>query len=115
MPTQEQIACIFCGKSTLKDNINWLNWENWSIDWTVRQVREMLPGPGRGKKGKNEKSGFPAIPAQGLSIIQMATIPAYAEIVAVIKKRLITIVRAYVQAGIIKRSELRLPREKASS
>ena len=114
--TQEQIACIFCGKSAIKDRINWDTMaENWDINWTIRQVRQILPGPGRRKTGKNSATGFPAIPSEGLSIVEMFKDPAYQDIVTAIKDRLLKIVKAYVEAGIIKRSELRLPREKPPS
>ena len=104
--TQEQIACIFCGKSAITSKINWDNFDNWSIDWAVRQIRQMLAGPGRKHKGKNPNTGFPAIKEQGLSIIKMNEDPTYDNIVKAIKQRLLKIVRAYVEAGIITKEEL---------
>lgn len=104
--TQEQIACIFCGRSAIKGKINWDHFDNWDIDWTVRQIRQMLAGPGRKHKGKNRDTGFPAIEAQGLSIVEMAKDPAYDDIVKAIKGRLIKIVLAYIKAGIITKEEL---------
>jgi len=111
MARQEQIACIFCGKSVIKEKIDWEKFDNWDINWIVRQIREMLPGPGRGKRGKNKNVGFPAVPSEGLSIVQMAADPAYADVVSAIKRRLLKIVKAYVEAGIIKKSELRFKKE----
>jgi len=108
MPKQEQIACIFCGKSVVRERIDLSKYENWDVDWVVFQVREMLPGPGRGHKGKSDgKYGFPAIREEGLSILQMKDDAEYGEIVEAIRKRLIKIVKAYIKAGIIKRTELR--------
>lgn len=104
--TQEQIACIFCGRSVIKDKINWDNFDNWSIDWTVRQVRQMLAGPGRKHKGKNSDTGFPAIKEQGLSIVEMKEDPNCVYMVDAIKKRLLKIVRAYIDAGIIDINEI---------
>jgi len=104
--TQEQIACIFCGKSVIKDKINWDNFDNWSIDWTVRQVRQMLAGPGRKHKGKQPGTGFPAIKEQGLSIVKMNEDESCQYMVNAIKKRLLKIVRAYIDAGIIDVNEI---------
>ena len=104
--TQEQIACIFCGKSVIKDKLDWKNFDNWSIDWTVRQVRQMLAGPGRKHRGKNPDTGFPAIKEQGLSIIEMKADPNCVHMVDAIKKRLLKIVRAYIDAGIIDINEI---------
>lgn len=108
MPKQEQIACIFCGKSALlnKINIDQLG-TNWSIDWKTLQIRDMLPGPGRGKKGKSKEHGFPVIEDESLTIMEMNENPAYTEVVTAIKDRLIKIVKTYIKAGIIERAELR--------
>ena len=106
MPTQEQIACIFCGKSVIKERMNLERWSNWDISWVVRQVREILPGPGRGHKGKSRNYGFPAIKSEGLSILGMIELGEYDEYVDAIKNRLIMIVNGYIEAGIINREEI---------
>jgi hypothetical protein len=107
MPTQEQVGCIFCGKSALKDRLNLEKLAtNYSIDWNVLQVRTCLPGPGRGKKGKNGTTGWPLIESACKSIVELAADPEYADLVEAIKSRLIMITRAYIQAGIIKKEEL---------
>lgn len=103
---QEQIACIFCGKSVIKEKIDLSKYDNWDINWIVLQVREMLAGPGRGKKIKGKQYGFPAIPEEGLSIIQMSQIGEYEEIVEAIKHRLLKIVKAYVEHDIISKEEI---------
>lgn len=106
MARQEQIACIFCGKSTIMDRIDWDKFDNWSIEWTVRQMREVLPGPGRGKRGKNPHSGWPAIKEEGLNVLEMAKDPNYEHVVKAIKSRLLKIVKAYISAGIISKEEI---------
>jgi len=80
--------------------------DNWSIDWVVLQVREMLAGPGRGKRIKGTDYGFPAIKEEGLSIIEMLDHEEHREVVEAIKGRLVKIVRAYLAAGIIEKEEL---------
>jgi len=107
MSTQEQVGCIFCGRSALKSRINLEALStNYSIDWNVLQVRACLAGPGAGKKGKNASTGWPRIEAACKSIVELAEDPAYTDLVEAIKSRLIMITRAYIQAGIIKKEEL---------
>lgn len=107
MARQKQLACPFCGKSTLLDRVDLDRLgDNWSIDWKVLQIRDMLAGPGRGHRGKSKDYGFPVIKEESLSIVDLAADPSYAEVVAAVKQRLITIVRAYVEAGIIRKEEL---------
>ena len=107
MARQKQLACPFCGKNVILEKVDLDRLgSNWSIDWKVLQIREMLPGPGRGHKGKTKEHGFPVIEEESLSIVDLAADPSYSEVVAAVKKRLITIVRAYVEAGIIRKEEL---------
>lgn len=107
MPTQEQVGCIFCGKAGLKDRIDLEKLAtNYSIDWNVLQVRDVLAGPGRGNRGKNKGTGWPLIESECRSIVELAADPAYADLVEAIKNRLIMITKAYIGAGIIKREEL---------
>jgi hypothetical protein len=110
MAYQEQIACVFCGKSTIKEKLNLEALERFNINWKVIQLRQKLPGPGRGKRGKNPNTGWPLVRDAGLSIVEMASDPSYRPYVEAIKDRLLIIVRAYVEAGIIKRSELKFPK-----
>jgi len=106
MSRQEQLACIFCGRSIIRDKVDLDKYDNWDIEWKVLQVREMLPGPGRGHKGKTLSHGFPAIPEESLSIIDMKDNPEYYDIVDAIRRRLTKIVRAYIEAGIIDKADL---------
>ena len=106
MARQEQIACIFCGKSVIREKIDLAKYENWDIDWKVLQIREILPGPGRGKKVKGGSYGFPVVPEESLSILEMVESGDYDDVVEAIKGRLIKIVRAYIEARIISRDEI---------
>ena len=106
MSKQEQVACIFCGRNVIRERLNLESFENWSIDWKVLQVREMLAGPGRGHKIKGEGFGFPVIPEESLSILEMIDDGGYADLVEAIKGRLLLIVKAYINAGIISKEEI---------
>ena len=106
MATQEQIGCIFCGRSVIRERIDLEKFDNWDIDWKVLQVREILAGPGRGHKGKSREHGFPAIDEESLSIVQMVESGDYSEVVDAIKGRLVKIVKAYIEAGIISKDDL---------
>lgn len=106
MATQEQLACIFCGRSILLSRISPETFENWDIDWKVLQTREILAGPGRGKTIKGRGHGFPVLEGQSLSILEMAENNVHPDIVEGIKSRLTRIVKAYIEAGIIDRASL---------
>ena len=105
MGRQEQVACVFCGKSVIRERLSLESFENWSIDWKVLQVREMLAGPCRGKKGKDRSTGFPVVPEESLSILQMAENEEYDNLVEAIRNRLVMIVKAYIKAGLISKEE----------
>ena len=106
MVTQEQVSCIFCGKNVIREKLDLVKMSNWSIDWKVLQVREIRAGPGRGHRIKGEGYGFPAIPEESLSILEMIDDGGYVDLVGAIKNRLTKIVKAYIDAGIINKEEL---------
>ena len=106
MGRQEQVACVFCGRCVIRERLDLEKLGNWGIDWKVLQVREMLAGPGRGKKGKDRSCGFPVVPEECLSILQMSEDIEYADLVEAIKGRLIMIVKAYIEAGLISKDEI---------
>ncbi|TET28338.1 MAG: hypothetical protein E3J73_01085 [Candidatus Bathyarchaeum sp.] len=104
---QEQVACIFCGRCVIRDRLDLDKVSTvWDIGYKVLQVREMLAGPGRGHKGKNKGSGFPVIPEESLSIVELAQDSSYDDLVEALKSRLLLIVKAYIEAGIIDKSEI---------
>ena len=100
---QERVVCIFCGTSVLKDRLNLANMEDWDIGWDVLQVRAIEAGPGRGKEGAG---GFPRIPEESMSILELAEHPEHADLVYAIKTRLIKMVQGYIKAGIISKEEI---------
>lgn len=104
MSYQEQLACVFCGKANLISKIKPETFENWGIDWKVFQVREILPGPGRGNEIKGRGYGFPVLENECLSILEMIENNVHPELVEGIKHRLTKIVKAYLEAGIIDRT-----------
>ena len=104
MPEQEQLACIFCGRNVILNRIDLNKLDNWDISWKVLITRDILPGPGRGNRGKKLGTGFPAIDSKSLPITEM--VDTHPEVVEAIKKRLVKIVRGYVKAGIISPSEI---------
>lgn len=106
MSYQEQLGCIFCGKATLLSKIKPETFTNWGIDWKVLQVREILPGPGRGNTTRGRGYGFPVLDEESMSIIEMIENNVHPEIVEGIKTRLTKIVKAYIEAGIIDRASL---------
>ena len=67
------------------------------------QIREVLPGPGRGHKGKG-RGGWPVTGT--LSIVEVLGDPEYADLGLQVKDRLIAIVRSYMRAGIISPEEI---------
>ena len=72
-------------------------------DYPIVQLREVLPGPGRGHKGKG-RGGWPVI--GGLSITEVLEDPEYSDLGLQVKDRLIAIVRSYMRAGIISTDDI---------
>jgi len=72
-------------------------------DYPLVQLREVLPGPGRGHKGKGQ-GGWQVTGT--LSIVEVLDEPEYADLGLQVKERLINIVRSYIRAGIISMEEL---------
>lgn len=97
--------------------MNLKHFESFDINWKVLQVRTQSAGPGRGmtkakltEKGK-EHGGFKLVEGASLSIKEMLENPSYSDLVEGIRLRLVKIVRAYLDAGIITKEELEQPKE----
>ena len=110
----EYLSCIYCGRTkpvnTLRSDLN--RFDNFDIAWKILQIRTQAAGPGRGHtraklnaKGQ-EHGGFKLVQGEGLSIEELVEDPTYADLVDGIKRRIIKITKAYIEAGIIKREEL---------
>jgi len=88
---------------------------SFDIDWKILQVRTQSAGPGRGitkakLKGK-EHGGFKLVEGS-LSIKEMLENTSYSDLTEGIKLRLVKIVKAYLDAGIITENDLTLNKEK---
>ena len=73
------------------------------VNYPIVQIREALPGPGRGHKGKG-RGGWPVIGT--LSIIEVLEDPEYADLGLQVKDRLVNIVKSYLQAEVISMDEI---------
>ena len=99
------LRCCFCGNSkpihSKKYDGGILRLGALTVDpsdYPIVQLREVLPGPGRGHKGK----GQGGLHVTGtLSIVEVLDDPEYADLGLQVKDRLTAIVRSYVRAGII--------------
>ena len=104
------LRCCFCGNSK---PIHSGKYEGGVIrlgaltvdpsDYPIVQIREVLPGPGRGHKGKGQ-GGFQVTGT--LSIVEVLEDSEYADLGFQVKDRLIAIVRSYMRAGIISSEDL---------
>ena len=99
------MACVFCGKNQLlaaplrppfSGDID-------PLEYKVFQVRENRGGPGRAVREKG-KGGFQIVEAESLTIVDM--VEEHPDLVEKIKERLLKIVRAYLDVGIIREEEL---------
>lgn len=99
-----QIACIFCGRN--RHITGGFNLGEMTIDpseYGVFNVRSVGAGPGRGHKGVLE-GGFPTV--ERLNIIEALEDPRFSELAGQVKDRLITIVRSYIENGVLSIEEL---------
>lgn len=104
------LKCAFCGMSKPLYSNKYpggvLTLKDFTVDpskYPLIQIREALPGPGRGNKEKGV-GGFKTVGE--ISISDMLEDPAYRALGLKIKDRLINIVKSYIEAGIISREEL---------
>jgi len=71
----------------------------------VITIREVGPGPGRGHKGERGE-GFRTV--DRLNIKEVLEDPRFSGIAGQVRDRLITIVRSYIESGIISMEELKI-------
>jgi len=95
-----------CGKNTLLKRIPLTSFEKFNAEWDLLQVREALPGPGRGRKEKGV-GGFQLLPEMGMTINEMLDSPEHRDYALGVKKRLLVIVKEYMRIGVISPEELR--------
>jgi hypothetical protein len=110
---QYRLACPFCGYSMMTDKLKRENYKaltNWDIDWTVLQVRDIEPGPGRPAKDPEQrayqmaqrKGGFPIDIESCMSIVEMAKSKEWKDLASMVAARIETISNAYREEGLIK-------------
>ena len=104
------LRCCFCGNSkpihSDKYHGGILRLGELTVDpsrYPIVQIREALPGPGRGHKGKG-RGGWPVIGT--LSITEVLEDPEYADLGLQVKDRLIAIVKSYMDAEVISINEI---------
>ena len=106
----DYLLCPFCSWSRLIHSgryeggvLKLRDFEIEPADFNIIQIREALPGPGRGHKGSGV-GGFQVV--DEMTIQQMLEDPRYRELAGQVKRRLIRIVRSYMAAGILSVEEL---------
>jgi len=99
-----QLACPFCGRNRpLNRGFSLGEMTIPPAEYGVITIRAVGPGPGRGHKG---------VPGAGLHTINRLNIrealenPQFSNIAGQVRDRLITIVRSYIDAGIINIEEI---------
>jgi len=99
-----QLACIFCGRNRpLSSGFNLGEMTIPPAEYGVITIRSVGPGPGRGHKGERGE-GFRTI--DRLNIREALENPEFSDIAGQVRDRLITIVRSYIDAGVIDVEEL---------
>jgi len=99
-----QLACLFCGRNRpLSPSFSLGEMTIPPDQYGIITIRTVGPGPGRGHKGERGE-GFRTIAR--LNIREALEDPQYSDIAEQVRDRLITIVRSYMEAGIISMEEI---------
>jgi len=99
-----QLACLFCGRNRpLRRGFSLGEMTIPPDQYGIITIREVGPGPGRGHKGERGE-GLRTIGR--LNIREALEDPQYSDIAGQVRDRLVTIVRSYIDAGIISMEEL---------
>jgi len=105
MSGMRYLTCIFCGRNIHLSRIRRESFESFSGDWRILQVREALPGPGRGRRIKGV-GGFVIDPDRSLTISEMLESDEYRELALAVKRKLLLILEEYLNMGIVSRGEV---------
>ena len=104
--------CLFCGMTrpvrSKRYDDGFLQLGDLDVspsEYPVIQLREIMPGPGRGHKGKGI-GGWPVV--DSLSMKEALEDDTYGDLASQMRDRLVAIVNDYLRAGIIDISELHL-------
>jgi len=99
-----QLACIFCGRNRpLRSGFSLGAMDIAPSEYGVITIRSVGPGPGRGHVGERG-SGLRTI--DRLNIREALENPEFSDIAGQVRDRLVTIVRSYIDAGVISLEEL---------
>ncbi len=94
-----QLACLFCGRNRpLRRGFSLGELTIPPDQYGIITIRTVGPGPGRGHKGERGE-GFRTIAR--LNIREALEDPQYSDIAEQVRNRLITIVRSYMEAGVL--------------
>ncbi|KXB08680.1 hypothetical protein AKJ59_00660 [candidate division MSBL1 archaeon SCGC-AAA385M02] len=103
------VRCPYCGFSKVlysdKYDGGVLRWGELAedpTDYPLVEIREALPGPGRGRKVKG--GGFQIVGK--MPITEMLEKEEYRDIAMQMKDRFLSIIKAYIREGIISRDEI---------
>lgn len=72
-------------------------------EFPIIEIREALPGPGRGHKGRG-RGGIQIV--ETLDIVQALEHQEYSDIATQVKHRIINIIRSYIDASVINEEEI---------
>lgn len=101
----EYVACIMCGKTVARNKFTKEPFNIEPSKYNVLQVREQVGG-------RSGKQGFFNIEGEAKTIVDLWNgSEGEREIAQVLKDRLLSVVKSYVEAGIIKKAELRFKKE----
>ena len=99
-----QLACPFCGRSRpLNSGFSLGEMTIPPDQYGVITIRAVGPGPGRGHKGERGE-GFRTV--DRLNIKEALEDPRFSGIAGQVRDRLITIIRSYIESGVISMEEL---------
>jgi len=105
MSSLEYLNCVFCGKNTYLSSIPLDSFDRFSADLKILQVREALPGPGRGGKIKGV-GGFVVDPVRSMPIARIVESQEHRDFALAVKDRILKIVGEYLRVGVITRGEI---------
>ncbi len=95
-----------CGKTVSQNKFNFEPFKIEPLDYIILQVREQRGGR---SKEEGKQAGFFLLPEQSKNIVELWSSgdPEEKAIVEAFKERLLVILKAYLNAGIIKDSDLK--------
>lgn len=99
-----QLACPFCGRNRpLNSGFRLGELTISPNQYGIITIREVGPGPGRGHKGERGE-GLRTI--ERLNITEALVDPQFSDIAGQVRDRFITIIRSYMEAGVLTIDEL---------